>query len=140
MADADVRWRQRFDNVERALQLLERGVELARQRPLSELEQQGLIQGFEFSHELAWNLLKDDLQYQGVAGIIGSRDATRLAFQNGLIVDGEGWMAMIKARNQSSHTYNLEQAQAIASDVVDRYAPLFSTLRQRFRALAGEVS
>ena len=49
-------------------------------------------------------------------------------------------MAMIKARNQSSHTYNLEQAQAIASDVVDRYAPLFSTLRQRFRALAGEVS
>jgi nucleotidyltransferase substrate binding protein (TIGR01987 family) len=120
--------------------VLERGVELARQRPLSELEQQGLIQGFEFSHELAWNLLKDYLQYQGVAGIIGSRDATRLAFQNGLILDGESWMAMIKARNQSSHTYNLEQAQAIASDVVDRYAPLFSTLRQRFRALAGEVS
>lgn len=45
MADPDVRWRQRFDNFERALQVLERGVELARQRPLSELEQQGLIQG-----------------------------------------------------------------------------------------------
>ena len=57
--------------------MLERGVELARQRPLSELEQQRLIQGFEFSHELAWNLLKDYLQYQGVAGITGSRDATR---------------------------------------------------------------
>ena len=45
MADADVCWRQRFDNFQRALQVLERGVELARQRPLSELEQQGLIQG-----------------------------------------------------------------------------------------------
>jgi len=54
MADADISWRQRFDNFERALQVLARGVVLAQQRPLSELEQQGLIQGFEFTHELAW--------------------------------------------------------------------------------------
>jgi nucleotidyltransferase substrate binding protein (TIGR01987 family) len=138
MADADLRWRQRFDNYERALQVLERGVALARQRPLSELEQQGLIQAFEFSHELAWNLLKDYLQHQGIEGIIGSRDATRLAFQNDLISDGEGWMAMIKARNQSSHTYNLEQAQAIAHDVIHRYAPLFGALRDGFTALSHE--
>ena len=140
MADPDVRWRQRFDNFQRALQVLERGVELAQQRPLSELEQQGLIQGFEFTHELAWNLLKDYLQHQGIMGIIGSRDATRLAFQNGLILEGEAWMAMIKARNQSSHTYNLEQAQAIAADVVDRYAPLLSALRDRFSALSRQSS
>jgi nucleotidyltransferase substrate binding protein (TIGR01987 family) len=140
MADPDVRWRQRFDNFERALQVLERGVDLARQRPLSELEQQGLIQGFEFTHELAWNLLKDYLQYQGIASIIGSRDATRLAFQNGLILDGEAWMAMIKARNQSSHTYNLEQAQTIACDVIDRFAPLFGALRERLTALSDEPS
>ncbi len=66
MADADLRWRPRFDNFQRALQVLERGVQLARSRQLSELEQQGLIQGFEFSHELAWNLLKDYLEYQGM--------------------------------------------------------------------------
>ena len=131
MADPDVRWRQRFDNFERALQVLERGVEL---------EQQGLIQVFEFTHELAGNLLKDYLQHQGIAGIIGSRDATRLAFQNDLISDGEGWMAMIKARNQSSHTYNLEQAQAIARDVIERFANLFGALRSRFTALSQEPS
>ncbi len=139
MADLDLRWRQRFDNFQRALQVLERGVALARQRPLSELEQQGLIQGFEFTHELAWNLLKDYLQHQGIEGIIGSRDATRLGFQNGLIRDGEGWMAMIKARNQSSHTYNLEQAQVIAREVIDRFAPLFIALRDRFAALADPL-
>jgi nucleotidyltransferase substrate binding protein (TIGR01987 family) len=138
MDDPDIRWRQRFDNFERALQVLRRGVELARQRPLSELEQQGLIQGFEFTHELAWNLLKDYLTDQGISGIIGSRDATRLAFQNGLILEGEAWMAMIKARNQSSHTYNLEQAQAIARDVIDHYAPLFSALRDRFAVLSQQ--
>lgn len=140
MADLDLRWRQRFDNFQRALQVLERGVALARQRPLSELEQQGLIQGFEFTHELAWNLLKDYLQYQGIEAIIGSRDATRLAFQNGLIRDGEGWMAMIKARNQSSHTYNLEQAQVIARDVIDRCTPLFAALRKRFLVLSANLS
>jgi nucleotidyltransferase substrate binding protein (TIGR01987 family) len=138
MADADIRWRQRFDNFQRALLVLERGVQLARTRELSELEQQGLIQGFEFTHELAWNLLKDYLQHQGITGIIGSRDATRLAFQNGLIHDGDTWMAMIKARNQSSHTYNLEQAQQIAAEVVHRFAPAFGALCERFVALSAE--
>ena len=135
MADADVRWRQRFDNFERALQVLERGVELARQRPLSELEQQGLIQGFEFTHELAWNLLKDYLQHQGIAGIIGSRDATRLAFQNALISDGEGWMAMIQARNRSSHTYNEKTAQEIAAAILGSFVPRFEEFHRRFSDL-----
>ncbi|MBM5817942.1 MAG: nucleotidyltransferase [Cyanobacteria bacterium K_Offshore_surface_m2_239] len=140
MPDTDLRWRQRFDNFQRALLVLERGVDLARSRALSELEQQGLIQGFEFTHELAWNLLKDYLQHQGIQGITGSRDATRLAFQTELIADGDTWMAMIKARNQSSHTYNLEQAQQIAEEVIDRYVAAFAALRQRFAALSAETA
>jgi len=135
MADPELRWLQRFDNFDRALQVLERGVRLAKERPLNELEQQGLIQGFEFTHELAWNLLKDYLQDQGIEGVIGSRDATRLAFQNGLINDGETWMTMIKARNQSSHTYNLDQANAIANAIIEPFTPLFCALRERFAAL-----
>ena len=60
----------------------------------------GLIQAFEFSHELAWNLLKDYLQYQGIASVIGSRDATRLAFQNGLILDGGPcWRTALRREN-----------------------------------------
>lgn len=137
MTNADLRWLQRFDNFQRALLVLERGVQLARSRPLSELEQQGLIQGFEFTHELAWNLLKDYLSHQGIAGVVGSRDATRLAFQNGLITDGETWMQMIRSRNQSSHTYNLEQAQAIASDVRERFYPVFCALQEQFATLAA---
>lgn len=110
-------------------------MQLARSRELSELEQQGLIKGFAFSHELAWNLLKDDLQHQGITGVVGSRDATRLAFQNGLISDGELWMEMIRARNQSSHTYNLEQARAIAQAVTSRYEPAFRALRDHLGGL-----
>ncbi len=137
MTNDDVRWLQRFDNFQRALLVLGRGVRLAQERELSELEQQGLIQGFEFTHELAWNLLKDYLTHQGIAGIVGSRDATRLAFLNGLISDGEIWMGMIRSRNQSSHTYNLEQAQAITRDVIVLFYPAFSALNERFTALAA---
>jgi nucleotidyltransferase substrate binding protein (TIGR01987 family) len=136
MTGPDIRWLQRFDNFQRALLVLERGVQLAQERELNELEQQGLIQGFEFTHELSWNLLKDYLTHQGVAGVVGSRDATRLAFQNGLISDGETWMEMIRSRNQSSHTYNLAQAQAIARDAIERFYPAFCDLKQQFAALA----
>ena len=78
---------------------------LSRQRELSELEKQGLIQAFEFTHELAWNVLKDYLEAQGFAELIGSKNATQQAFKNGLLEDGEAWMDMIRARNLTSHTY-----------------------------------
>ena len=133
--NSDIRWIQRFDNYGRALQTLRNAAELAAQRPLSELEQQGLIQGFEFTHELAWNLLKDFLEAQGIAGLIGSRDAIRTAFKNGLLEDGETWMEMIKARNLSSHTYQQDLAQRIATDILTRFYPAFVALELKMRSI-----
>ena len=78
-----------------------------------------------------------ELEHQGIAHIVGSRDATRLAFQNGLIADGETWMALIRSRHQSTNTVNLEQAQAIARDVIARFPPAFCALREQFAALAA---
>lgn len=129
----DIRWRQRFDNYQRALQTLSRAVALSAERPLSELEQQGLIQGFEFTHELAWNMLKDFLEAQGIAGLIGSRDTIRTAFKNGLLEEGETWMEMIKARNLSSHTYQLELANRLASEILQRFYPAFVALEQKMQ-------
>lgn len=57
----DIRWQQRLASYQRALAQLEAAVTLSQSRPLSELEQQGLIQAFEFTHELAWNVMKDYL-------------------------------------------------------------------------------
>ena len=133
--NSDIRWIQRFDNYGRALQTLRNAAELATQRPLSELEQQELIQGFEFTHELAWNLLKDFLEAQGIAGLIGSRDAIRTAFKNGLLEDGETWMEMIKARNLSSHTYQQDLAQRIATDILTRFYPAFVALELKMRSM-----
>jgi hypothetical protein len=69
-------------------------------------EELGLIQSFKYTYELAWNTLKDLFDQQGESNILGSRDAFRLAFQRGLIENGEAWMDMVKSRSLTSHTYN----------------------------------
>ena len=135
----DIRWKQRFNNYLKALQTLAEAVELAQQRPLTKLEQQGLIQGFEFTHELAWNVLKDYLDAQGFVGLIGSRNATRQAFKEALIQDGEAWMDMIKARNLTSHTYNTDIASGIASDILARFYPAFAAMANTFAALSTQA-
>jgi len=132
MTPQDTRWQQRFDNFQRALKQLAQAVELLQQRPLTELEQQGLIQAFEFTHELAWNVLKDYLEMEGIQGLVGSRSTVREAFKRGLIEDGDAWMDMIEKRNLSSHTYNLAIAQSVVSAVVARYVPAFQALAKRF--------
>lgn len=123
----EIRWQQRFTNYKNALAQLASAVQLAKQRDLSDLEKQGMIQAFEFTHELAWNVMKDYFAYQGNPNITGSRDAIRESFNKGLITEGEGWMEMIKSRNQTSHTYNNKIANEIVEKIMNLYFPLFDT-------------
>ena len=134
---ADIRWKQRFNNYSRAFQTLIAAVALARSRQLSELEEQGLIQSFEFTHELAWNVLKDYLEEKGITGLIGSKDATRAAFKNALIEDedGEAWMKMIEDRNKTSHTYDPQVAQAVVENILQRFYPAFEKMAKKFTSL-----
>ena len=119
--ETDIRWLQRLENYTKALSNLTEAVELATQRPLSNLEKQGLIQSFEFTHELAWNVMKDYFAYQGNPSITGSRDAVREAFSKNLVTNGDVWMSMIKSRNQTSHTYNQGIADEITDLILNRY-------------------
>jgi nucleotidyltransferase substrate binding protein (TIGR01987 family) len=127
----DIRWQQRFDNYKRALQQLTAAVELSAQREFTQLEKQGVIQGFEFVHELAWNVLKDLLEFEGIQGIVGSRGTVREAFKRGLLADGELWLDMIDKRNLTSHTYNAELAQDMVNTIVHSYYPSFVALQQQ---------
>jgi len=130
-----VRWRQRFFNFKKALIQLEDAVVLGNQRELTKLEKQGVIQAFEFTHELAWNVLKDFLEDQGEQNIRGSKDATRAAFKVSLIIDGEQWMAMIQSRNISSHTYDEKVAESLVMVIFDCYFPLFKAFEAEMESL-----
>jgi len=136
----DIRWQQRFDNYVRAFTELQEIHALAATRPLSRLEKQGTIQCFEYTHELAWNVLKDYLEYQGLVGLIGSRDSAREAFRRGLVRDGEVWMAMIKARNTTSHAYDQNTAEAIYAQILDTFYPAFRELHDDFAQRRNEAN
>ena len=140
MSSRDIRWVQRAKHFDKAFSQLQEAVELARQRQLSKLEAQGLIQGFEYTHELAWNTLKDFLEERGVQNLYGSRDTTRAAFRTGLIENGETWMAMIQSRNTTSHTYNEDTASQIVTAILDTYFAEFQTLRATLERLKQEES
>jgi len=129
----DIRWRQRFNNYLKAFGRLHGVVAMSGQRRLSELEQQGMIKAFEFTFELAWNVMKDYFEYQGNPNITGSRDAFREAFKRELIVDGDGWMDMIVGRNLSAHTYNQETADELADKIITRYHDLFAAFADQMR-------
>lgn len=88
--------------------------------PLSDLERQGLIQAFEFTHELSWKTLKDFLSSRGAVELFGSRDTSREAFAQGLIRDGDIWMAMIRHRNLSTHTYDEATVQELKACLAER--------------------
>ena len=135
MNQPDRRWVRRFNNFVKAFAQLEEAVKLSRQRELSKLEQQGLIQAFEYTHELAWKTMKDFLEERGVLNIYGSRDATREAFKAGLIENGEVWMEMIQSRNLTSHTHNEETAAIIFPAIVDTYFAEFAAFRERMQQL-----
>ncbi len=138
MNGPEVRWQQRLQNYLLALAQLRAAVTLSRQRELSELEQQGMIQAFEFTHELAWNVMKDYFVFQGSTQITGSRDATRQAFSVGFVEDGETWMEMIQSRIQSSHTYNRATALSLVQRITERYAELFDRFAVRMQGLRSD--
>ena len=117
----DVRWQQRFQNFSDALAQLQEAVETI-ENP-SDLEKEGTIQRFEFTHELSWKVMKDFLEWEGIKGIIGSNDAVRHAFQNGIITNGQYWMDMIESRNRTVHTYMPEILSEEYSKIVTIYFP-----------------
>ena len=131
----DIRWEQRLENYSKALKQLESAVIHSKERDLSDLEEQGLIQAFEFTHELAQNVIKDYFLIQGNSNITGSRDASREAYQVGIISDGDGWMEMLKSRNKNSHTYNQKTDTEIANKIKDQYFNLFMDFEQKMKSL-----
>ena len=132
MADKDVRWIQRLEHFAKAVSQLENFIEKKR---LNKLEKQGLIQAFEYTYELAWNVLKDYFENQGEINLFGSRDVFRLAFRRGLIEDGETWMDMIKSRSLTSHTYNEDLVEPITAKIAQSYSLEFKKLNSKMKSL-----
>lgn len=147
MMEQDNRWHQRFSNYIKAFHKLEQAIAYINhnfvddqeeeidtenlEEVLDEIIKEGLIQRFEYTHELAWNVVKDYAEYQGNNSVGGSRDATREALQLKIIENGEVWMDMIQSRNKTTHTYNESTANEIYSKILTDYFPLFLAFKTK---------
>ncbi len=125
----DIRWKQRFENFERAFRLLNEAFEKDTAE-MSDLEKEGVIQRFEYTFELAWKTLKDYLIYSGVVlDQITPREVIKEAFAARIIKDGQVWMDMLEQRNLMSHTFDSETFEAVFSSISQHYR---SALEQVF--------
>jgi len=134
MAD-DIRWLQRLENYKKALNQLKNAVTQYKEAGLNDLEKQGMIQAFEYTFELAWNLIRDYFLYQGIQEIRGSRDAIRIAFKYAIIENGDMWMDIIATRNLTSHAYNQALTESIIINIANMYCSEFEKLFQKFMEL-----
>lgn len=135
----DIRWIQRYANFHRACSRLVEVTEADRfMDDLSELELEGVIQRFEYTFELAWKVLQDLLQFKGYEFMLGPNGTMKMAFEDGLISDHDGWRKMAKSRNTLSHVYDQEEALSIIRLIYSDYAPLLKKLDEKLEFLSQE--
>src|ERR1035438_7630846 len=84
MENKEKRWKQRFQNFEKAFLFFEKAVDKSSYSPI---EVSGLVQAFEFTFELAWKTIKDYLYEQGIETTF-PRVALKEAFNTQIIKDG----------------------------------------------------
>ena len=139
MEEKDIRWIQRFCNYRKALFQMGKAVDIVSAKigntEQDELMAEGLIQRYEYTHELAWKVMKDYAEYQGQTDITGSRDAIRFSLRVGLI-DDDRWMDTIADRNLTSHNYDNETAERIVNKIISVYYPLFRKFEEKMLPLS----
>lgn len=93
----------------------------------------GVLHRFEFTFELSWKTIKDYLEFLGVVDSIGSpREIIKAAYKQGIIDDGEPWIAMMLARNSLSHIYDERTSRLVYNNIINIYINLFENIKNKF--------
>lgn len=127
---ADVRWKQRFQNFDRAFVLLRAAMEKG-PGALNPLEKEGVVQRFEYSFELAWKTIKDYLEHGGlVFATVTPRQVLKDAYSARILSDGRVWMEMLDHRNLLSHTYDLVAFEKAVEAIHRIYLPAIAQVHE----------
>jgi nucleotidyltransferase substrate binding protein (TIGR01987 family) len=126
MENKDVRWKQRFQNFEKAFLFFQTTVDKDIYTPI---EVGGLVQAFEFTFELGWKAVKDFLYEQGL-NTSYPREAIKEGFKTEIIKDGHTWLHMLEKRNELSHTYNEAVAEQAIDIIKHQYYPAIEQVYQ----------
>lgn len=125
---------ERYEDYRKALKSLEEGLQI---EPYDDIIVDGVIHRFEFTFELAWKLMKDYLEYEGIEAK-SPRSAIKEAYRIGMVSDGDGWIDMMIDRNKTSHIYDENEAKAIYKKIkVNHIHLLKELLNQIHQRLEG---
>lgn len=134
------RWVYRFDNFKRAFALLSEAVQIIRERKISALEQEGVIQRFEYTWELTWKVLKDYLEYTGIVlETVTPAAVIKAAMAANIIKNGDVWMAALDSRNKMSHTYDFKKFEKIVISIENEYYPELECMHLKMLELSAEM-
>lgn len=128
----DIRWKQRFSNLEKAFGQL---TEFIGKGELNKFEVQGLIQCFEYTFELGWKVMKDYLENEGYI-LTTPRETIKTAFSSNLIEDGAIWLDALEKRNLMSHTYEESVALSVSESIKSKY---YFMIQKLFLKLKEEI-
>lgn len=116
------RWRQRLENLQRALGQLQAALEALARDPGNEVIGMAVIKAYEFSFELSWKTLKDWLSHEGIDALV-PREVLRQAFAAGRLEDGQLWIDMLEQRNLMAQTDDVSRARIALALIRERFAP-----------------
>ena len=137
ISSQDIRWKQRFQNYEKAFKRLSRAIEVVKSAPDDDLLQSGLVQTYEYTFELAWKTLKDYLTLEGFE-VRSPRETIRQGFQSGYITNGEDWLQALADRNLTIHIYDDVIIIRVLNDIFERYFFLLQDFYVSFKEKADE--
>lgn len=127
-----------FSSYEKALGSLQRVLARSRTAPGDEDIRDACIQRFEYTYELAFKMLKRQLEQELASreelAQLPFKDVIRVGAERGLIAVPERWFDYRDKRNITSHTYDEDKARevyTVLSDFVDDAADLLTRLKSR---------
>lgn len=135
MKNEDIRWKQRFSNFSKAMRHLENALQISEP---DMVQKAGIIQFFEMSFELAWNMVKGYLEEQGFVDIRSPRGALKKAFEVNLLDNGHDWMDLLQDRNLTAHTYDEQKATEMEKLIQKKYFPILKNLQINFKRKVDE--
>lgn len=131
----DIRWKQRFENFEKAFNNFIIVLDALKDNQDSIINKMATIQAYEMTFELGWKTLKDFLTEKGVV-VSFPKDTIKEAFAYEIIEDGEIWIKMLEDRNLTSHAYDEQKANQVINDIKNKY---FHALLQVFIYLKSKL-
>ena len=128
----NIRWVQRFNNFEKAVQNFEDTIKCINREGINKIYTMALIQAYEIVFELAWKTIKDYLEYNGIKTDT-PRETIKEAFSKNIVTEGQIWIEMMEARNKTSHTYMEEYAKSLCDDILNVYSTQIKNLKEFFK-------